>query len=211
MKYLVKTALVVLPFTLSGCLAPEGDPNQRAKNGAVIGGMIGGLLGSSNGNTRGVIAGVAVGAAAGALIGHELDKQEAELRDSLASRGIGIENTGSELIVTLPEDITFDTGSAAISPSLQADLEVLAESLGRYPDTTVDIIGHTDNIGEAEFNQRLSAERADSVYLLFASEGVAEARMRAFGRGESEPIASNLSDEGRAQNRRVEIIIRPIG
>jgi len=199
-------------FTLAACTTPDGSPRPNTTEGAVIGGIMGGLIGSLQGGKKrnNVILGTAIGATIGGLIGQELDRQEEALRASIGNGEVSIVNTGSELIVTLPEAITFDTGSSVVRASLQSDILALARNLNDFPDTTVDIIGHTDNVGDAGFNQQLSAQRADSVYILLSDSGVPTHRMRAIGRGENEPKASNLSDDGRAQNRRVEIIIRPI-
>lgn len=208
-SFLLTTACL---FALAACTSPDGKPRPKTTEGAVIGGMIGGILGlNAKGNKRdNVIIGTAIGAAVGGLIGQELDRQADALRSSLGNGEIGIVNTGSELVVTLPESITFDTGSAVLRESLRGDLTILADNLNEFSNTTVDIIGHTDNVGAAGFNQQLSAQRADSVFIVLNNAGVDAERMRAFGRGEDEPKASNLSEEGRAQNRRVEIIIRPI-
>ena len=205
--------LAISAVALAACTAPDGSPRPKTTNGAIIGGLLGGIIAADRGGDRkadNVILGAALGAAVGGLIGQELDRQEQALRASLNNGQVGIVNTGNELIVTLPEAITFDTGSAVVRSSLRADLHALSANLNDFPNTTVDIIGHTDNVGAAGFNQQLSAQRANSVFNIFSEGSVAHSRMRAFGRGEDEPIASNLSAEGRAQNRRVEIVIRPI-
>ena len=118
-------------------------------------------------------------------------------------------NTGSELIVNLPQDILFATDSASLRGDLTQDLQAVARSLLNYPNTTVQVVGHTDNTGSAAYNQDLSQRRAQSVASVLQANGVPGGRIVAFGRGEDQPIASNLSVAGRAQNRRVEIIIRP--
>ena len=143
------------------------------------------------------------------MIGQELDRQEEALKNSIGGSGATITNTGAELVVTLPEAITFDTGSSVVRPDLLGDLNKLAANLNEFDQTTVDVLGHTDNVGEAGFNQQLSAQRADAVRILLINGGVAAGRLRAFGRGENEPKATNLTEEGRQQNRRVEIVIRP--
>ncbi len=202
--------------TLSACTNPADyppgqDPQQKTKQGAAIGGFIGavtGLATAGDDPAKSAAVGAVVGAGAGALIGSQLDKQAAELRSSMGS-DVKIRNTGSELIVTMPQDILFATDSAELTGSLRSDLASLARSLQRYPNTTVDVIGHTDNTGTAAYNQNLSARRAASVAAVLRANGVASSRIRAFGRGESEPIASNYTAAGRAQNRRVEIVIRP--
>ena len=187
------------------------DPNANARQSAIAGGLIGAVAGAAvddDRRLRGALIGGALGAGGGAAIGARLDRQEAALRAQLDAN-VGIVNTGNELIVTLPQDILFETDSAALTGSLRSDLGTLSRSLNEFPQSTVDIIGHADNTGEAAYNQDLSARRAQAVSRVLASNGVSPARLRAFGRGEDEPVASNLSPEGRAQNRRVEIVIRP--
>jgi len=203
----------VCAFALAACTTPEGEPRPNTTGGAIMGGLIGGILGSTAGGDKksNIVIGTAIGATVGGLLGQELDRQEEALRASLGNGEIGIVNTGSELVVTLPESITFDTGSAIVRNSLRSDLMVLARNLNEFPDTTVDVIGHTDNVGAASFNQQLSAQRAESVFVILNNSGVEASRIRAFGRGEDEPKASNLNEDGRRQNRRVEIVIRPIG
>lgn len=189
----------------------DADPNANRRQGAITGGLIGAVAGAAlddDERLRGAIIGGALGAGGGAAIGNRLDRQEAALRSQLNS-SVGIVNTGNELIVTLPQDILFETDSAALTGSLRSDLAALARSLNEFPQSTVDIIGHADNTGTAAYNQDLSARRAQAVSRTLANNGVSPARLRAFGRGEDEPIASNLTPQGRAQNRRVEIVIRP--
>lgn len=203
--------------TLTACTDPlvdTGDPRQRTKEGAVIGAGLGAVTGmivteGGSGDARDALIGAAVGAAAGAAIGNQLDRQAAELRRDFSSDEIRVVNTGSELVVTMPQGILFATDSATVRPDLQSDLRVLARSLNDYPASMVDVIGHTDNTGSAGYNQDLSARRAGSVVAVLAGAGVAPDRLRGYGRGEDQPVASNLTPEGRAQNRRVEIVIRP--
>jgi outer membrane protein OmpA-like peptidoglycan-associated protein len=122
---------------------------------------------------------------------------------------VQIVNTGRELIVTMPQDILFDVDSTFVQPSLRSDLRALATNLQQYPNSSVAVIGHTDNTGTAAYNQDLSSRRANAVANILIDAGVSAGRVRAIGRGEDEPIASNLSAAGRQQNRRVEIVIRP--
>lgn len=200
---------------LAACVpADGGDPNaNRMRDGAIIGGILGGLAGAqaNDSNPRtGLIVGAAVGAAAGGAIGAALDRQARDLRAAMADERIIITNTGSELVVTMPDGILFDFDSAAIRAGLQADLRALARNLQDYPDTTVDVIGHTDDIGSAAYNQDLSARRAGAVAGVLLEAGVDPWRVRSFGRGETEPVATNATPEGRQLNRRVEVIIRPV-
>ena len=197
---------------LSACADPATTGDSRAKQGAIGGAIAGGLFGLTRGGDDNVIKGVGgavLGAAIGGAIGTALDKQAGDLREDLGD-DVKIVNAGDRLIVTLPQDILFATASASLTGSLQSDLRSLAYNLQEYPDTTVDVIGHTDNEGSAAYNQDLSARRASSVAGVLTANGVAKSRVRAYGRGEDAPIASNLTAEGRAQNRRVEIVIRPL-
>ncbi len=207
--------LTVSALALAGCMDPGPEPangNSRAQNGALIGAGLGAVLGatrqSGSGRVRSAVVGAAVGAGVGALIGNELDKQAEELRAGLGN-DVQVVNQGDRLVVTMPQDILFATDSATLRADLQSDLHVLARSLQDYPGTTVDVIGHTDNVGDAGYNQGLSTRRANSVAAILISRGVSNSRVRAYGRGEAEPVASNLTAEGRQQNRRVEIVIWP--
>jgi len=213
-KLLLASAVVL---TLGACTSPgvqTSDPKQRTKEGAVLGGLLGataGLLssGDSGERTRGALIGGLVGAGVGAAIGYNLDQQAAELSRDFDDGRIQIINNGDHLVVRMPQDVLFAIDSAAVNPSLQADLRTLAGSLQRYPDSTVQIVGHTDNTGTAAYNQDLSQRRAGAVAAILTGAGVSAGRIQAFGRGEDQPIATNLTPEGRAQNRRVDITIRP--
>jgi outer membrane protein OmpA-like peptidoglycan-associated protein len=203
----------VSALALSGCVTNSVEPmGERTQSGAIIGGMLGaaaGAIGNSSDPGMGAVVGGAAGALAGGAIGAALDRQARDLSGDLSNDDIRIVNTGQELIVTMPEGILFDIDSASIRASLQGDLRALARNLQDYPNTTVDVIGHTDNTGSAAYNQDLSARRAQAVAGVLLEEGVSPGRVRSFGRGEDQPVASNLTPDGRAQNRRVEVIIRP--
>ena len=149
-----------------------------------------------------------VGGAVGAGIGYNLDQQEAELRRDLDGR-VNITNTGDRLIVSFPQAILFESGSFVVRPGLNDDMFALSQSLDRYPQSTIQIVGHTDSDGDAASNQQLSERRANAVADVLLNQGVPFNRVRTFGRGESQPIASNFTPEGKAQNRRVEIVILP--
>ncbi len=216
---MMKTPLILAAasvLALTACVDPNAypnDPNARATNGAIIGGLVGAIAGASvssgDDKLKGAIVGGALGAGTGALIGSDLDRQAAELRGSLSSN-ISVTNAGDYLIVNMPQDLLFATDSATVRPDLTADLRTVASSLLRYPNSRIEVIGHTDNTGTAAYNQDLSQRRAVSVAGVLRDNGVPSGRLAAYGRGEDQPVASNLTVEGRAQNRRVEIIIRPI-
>lgn len=203
-------------MTLGACTQPmqpgNGDPNQRTKNGALIGAGVGALAGAlskGDGNrTEAAVKGALVGGAIGAGVGYSLDKQEAELRAAMDSRVV-ITNTGDRLIVTLPQDILFATDSTQVQAGMQNDLAALARNVNVYSNSTLQIVGHTDSDGEASYNQQLSEGRARAVANVLVSNGVPGSRIQSVGRGESQPVASNLNAAGKAQNRRVEIVILP--
>lgn len=202
--------ILILPLAgillLSACADMSDRQRTGAATGAVAGGILGGVLGKSVGTAA---VGAGLGALAGGMIGQGLDAQAGELRSSFGDSRIGVVNTGSSLIVTMPQDILFATGSAELSGPLRSDLQVLARHLNKYPNSTVQVIGHTDNVGSAASNLTLSRQRASSVASELIAGGVRASRISAIGRGEDQPVASNLTAEGRAQNRRVEIVILP--
>ncbi|MEL6809451.1 MAG: OmpA family protein [Pseudomonadota bacterium] len=204
-------------FVLGACTDPatlgtsSDNPNQNRNQGAAIGAASGAVLGAlikDDNRTDGALIGALVGGAVGAGIGYNLDQQEAELRRDLDSR-VNITNTGDRLIVSFPEAILFDSGSFTVRPGLNDDMFALSQSLDRYPQSTIQIVGHTDSDGDAASNQLLSERRANAVADVLLNQGVPFNRVRTFGRGESQPIASNFTPEGKAQNRRVEIVILP--
>lgn len=216
----MKTRAILLTATLgslalAGCVDPyayPNDPNGRTKTGAITGAIIGGVLGANtNGGNKfaSTAVGAATGAAIGGLIGHTLDQQAADLRASLGDGRIQIINEGSYLRVVMPQDILFATDSTAVNADLTRELGIVAQNLLHYPDSRIEVVGHTDNTGTASYNQDLSQRRAAAVASILRDDGVPSARIIAYGRGEDMPVTTNLTPEGRAQNRRVEILIRP--
>lgn len=215
---LTLASVLVGAMTLGACTetgqigAGPNDPNQKTKNGALIGAGAGALIGalSKGDGNRGdaALKGALIGGAIGGGVGYSLDKQEADLRRQLDSNVI-ITNTGDRLIVTLPQDILFATDSTTVNAGLRDDLRALANNVNVYANSTLQIIGHTDSDGEAAYNQQLSEGRAFAVANVLVADGVPPSRIQSIGRGESQPIASNLSAAGKAQNRRVEIVILP--
>lgn len=213
MKFPTVIAAGALVF-VTAC-ANQGGPNDNAnaRSGAAIGAGIGVLAGVISGDTpeerrRNAARGAVLGGLAGAGIGNVLDRQEEELRAQLGNN-VGIVNNGNNLVVTLPQDILFATNSTAVSGASRADLSTLASSINRYPDSTVNVIGHTDNVGDAAFNDDLSQRRAQAVTSVLINAGVAPQRLRSIGRGEAQPVATNQTAQGRQANRRVEIVITP--
>lgn len=191
------------------------DPNYRTQNGALAGAVLGGILGASNSGgsnearNRSVLVGAALGAAVGGAIGATLDQQAADLRNNLGNPYVTVTNMGGYLLVNLPDDVTFATDSANVRPDLATEIRSIAANLVSYPNSTIQVIGHTDNTGTAAYNYDLSLRRAVAVRDILLGAGVPSNRLSAAGAGEDRPIASNLTVSGRAQNRRVEIIITP--
>lgn len=209
-----KPILAVTLGALALTACEDVNVGERTRTGAAAGALVGGLFGATrDGDNRlaKTAAGAAVGAAIGGAIGAQLDRQQAELEQGFGNDQIDVINTGSELIVRMPQDILFAVDSAAVRPDLRRDLNVLAGNLLRHPDSTVFVVGHTDNTGSAAYNQDLSQRRAQSVASVLIEGGVSPRRLIASGRGEDQPIASNLTAQGRALNRRVDITIRPNG
>jgi outer membrane protein OmpA-like peptidoglycan-associated protein len=186
--------------------------DTRTKQGAVAGGLLGAITGAAiakHNNARGgggAAIGAVAGALAGGLIGRYLDQQA---RDLDAIPGAQVEKRSDSLRVDFSSELLFDSGSAQLEPGAYERLRSLARTLNNYPESRVTVRGHTDNSGEERTNQRLSEERADRVRSFVVSEGVAAGRITAVGFGSSMPVASNATATGRAQNRRVEVEIRP--
>lgn len=207
---MIKPILIAAAGALALASCAPIENNQRTTGGAATGALIGGILAGpvTGGGGRRIAAGAAAGAAIGGLIGQRLDQQAREL-DAAMGDSITVTNQGDQLLVNFPQDILFAVNSATVGSGARGDLQALAANLQRYPDTNVTVIGHTDNTGSAGFNFELSNRRAGSVAGILVNSGVSGARITSIGRGEDAPIASNLTPEGRAQNRRVEVIIRP--
>lgn len=209
-------------FALGACAPQGGDPYatgggtgmNRAEQGAIAGAVVGGILGATrdkdkNGQGKDAIKGALVGAAIGGVGGAVLDQQQKALQQSLNNPNIRVVNNGKYLTVVMPESTLFATDSAAVGAQGQNDLYTIARNLNQYPNSTIQVIGHTDSTGSAAYNQDLSERRARSVAGILTAGGVSQGRVTTAGRGASNPVASNDSAAGRAQNRRVEILIVP--
>jgi len=196
--------LAALPLA-TGCAS-----SSRTTKGAVIGGaggaVVGAAIGKAAGSTaKGAIIGAAVGGAAGAIIGRRMDQQAAELEKEIP--GAEVERVGEGILVTFESGILFDVNSDVLKPTARENLTKVVASLEKYPGTNVVLVGHTDADGTEAYNQTLSERRASSAANFLVAQGVTRARIDATGRGETEPVASNETDSGKQQNRRVEIAI----
>jgi len=194
---------------LAACTNLDGSAN-RTGTGALIGAGVGTVAGNLiGGDTSSRVIGGAVGTILGGTIGAALDRQHRELEQGLAGSGATVVNTGNQLVVTLPESITFDVDSAVVHSDYVDEIAFVARSLRDNPRSTVRVIGHTDNTGSTAHNQALSERRAASVAAILTGNGVEAGRVQTAGVGYSQPVASNDTPGGRAQNRRVEIVITP--
>ena len=214
-RLLVSSFAALSLVTVSGCVT---DPNTGEKKvsrtaigaggGALAGLLLGGLIGGGTGR----IVGAGIGGIAGAAVGYQMDKQIKELKEQTAGSGVDVTeaDNGQSILVNLPEGVTFDVGSATLKPQFRATLDQIAQSLRTYPDSLIDVYGHTDSTGSDAFNQTLSESRARTVANYLTMQGVAASRIRSQGYGETMPVADNMTAEGRAKNRRVEIKIVPI-
>ncbi|MGZ8414845.1 MAG: OmpA family protein [Gemmatirosa sp.] len=205
-----RTALIFgaasLTIGSTGCASLGSSKGKGAVIGATTGAVAGGLIGRSNGSTsRGAIIGAAVGGAAGAIIGHQMDQRAKTLEQTIA--GARVERVGEGILVTFDSGLLFDFDSDVMREPARANLRELAANFSRYPDSDLLIVGHTDAQGEDVYNQRLSERRASSAATYLAAQGVPRERVRTAGRGEVEPVAQNDSEDGRQQNRRVEVAI----
>lgn len=180
--------------------------------GAGGGAVVGGFLGAATGNDArvGALVGAGVGALTGGMIGSYMDQQEAELRAQLQGTGVSVTREGNQIILNMPSNITFDTDSARVKPQFNDTLVSVGLVLKKFDRTLVDVYGYTDSTGPDAYNQKLSQDRAVSVATALANQGVKQQRFYITGRGEDDPIASNATEAGRAQNRRVEILLSPL-
>ncbi len=213
-----RLAIVALCATyLSACTTT--DPytgEQKMSNtagGAAIGaglGALGGLVVGGGDKGRNALIGAAIGGLAGGAIGNYMDQQESELRAQLQGTGVSVTRMGDRIVLNMPSNVTFATDQDQVIPPFYRTLDSVAIVLNKFNKTLIDVNGHTDSTGSLAHNQGLSERRAASVANYLASRGVDQRRMSTLGFGPSQPVASNATPDGRAQNRRVEVLIAPI-
>ena len=205
---------------LAACTTTDPYTGQVVRNntgtGAIAGALGGAALGyltNTNRSEQGrknALIGAGIGALAGAGVGNYMDRQQAQLRRDLAGSGVDVQRQGDNIVLQMPSDVTFGFDRSDIQPQFYDTLSSVARSLNEYPQTLVDVVGHADSIGRADYNQQLSERRALAVADNLTNRGgVLRDRLYVDGRGSSQPIATNDTEEGRAKNRRVEIILRP--
>ena len=213
-------AMVSLVVVVSGCQSNpfqtenpytgEQEVNKTTK-GAGIGAVAGLVAGAiAGGSRKNLLIGAGVGALAGGLVGNYMDRQDAKLRAQLRGTGVSITRIGNQIVLNMPGNVTFSTNSSNISANYYDVLNSVALVLIEFDQTYVDVVGHTDSTGSLELNQRLSKQRASSVARYLESQKVLPERILTRGMGPNSPIAPNDTVEGRALNRRVEIILTPI-
>ncbi len=206
----MKIATLGLAFATSAMLFQSCATATKTQKGAVIGaaagGTIGAIIGKKAGNTAvGAIIGGAVGGTAGAVIGRRMDRQAEEIKNTVPNAEVIREGEG--IIVKFDSGILFDVNQSELKSAARSNIESLATSLKNNPETNILIVGHTDATGTDAYNYKLSERRAASVKAYAVNQGIAPSRLTTEGRGETEPISDNTTDSGKAQNRRVEIVI----
>ena len=199
------TSLAAVAIILAGCKSMN-----KTTKGAIIGtaggGAIGAVVGKVAGNTAlGAVIGAAVGGATGAVIGHKMDKQAKEIETKVP--GVKVDRVGEGINVEFSEKILFGFNQSSLNATASSNLDKLALVLKEYPDTDIEIQGHTDSKGADDYNMTLSEKRASSVATYLKGKGVASSRIRTKGYGETAPVATNDTEDGRAQNRRVNFLI----
>jgi outer membrane protein OmpA-like peptidoglycan-associated protein len=218
MKRIAITALVAC-FTVTGCMTYDpytgekkvSDTTKGAGIGAATGAVIGLLTGgNAAAHRKNALIAAGVGALAGGAIGNYMDRQQAELRHDLQGTGVSVTRMGDNITLNMPGNITFKTNSAELDPSFHKVLDSVNIVVKKYNKTVVEVAGHTDNTGGAEYNQQLSERRANSVAQYLESQGLANNRVVTVGAGETRPVSDNSTVEGRAANRRVELTLTPL-
>ncbi len=214
-RLIVSSLAALSLMTVTACVTDPNTGERKVSRTAIGGGggaLLGLLLGGLIGGGTGRIIGAGIGGIAGGAVGYQMDKQIRELKESTAGSGIDITETdnGQAILVNLPDGVTFDVDSSSLKPQFRNTLDEIGISLNQYPNSLIDVYGHTDSTGSDQYNQALSERRASTVANYMVMRGVSATRIRSQGFGETMPIADNETIEGRASNRRVEIKIVPI-
>lgn len=218
-SHLAAATVVAATMLAAGCQTVDPYTGETktasATKGAAIGAGAGALLGILTGDDskdrrKRALIGAGVGGLAGGAVGGYMDRQEGELRQRLAGSGVGVTRVGDEIILNMPGNITFQTNSSDLNPQFFDVLNSVTLVLEEYDKTVVQVVGHTDSTGSAEYNQALSERRAATVATYLANRDIDRQRILAFGEGEMRPVADNSTAAGRAVNRRVELTLSPI-
>lgn len=216
MRSKILVPALALTIALSGCTTnPYTGESQTSKGawgalaGAAAGAAVGALSSSKGDRKKGILTGVAAGAALGGGIGYYMDVQEAKLRQKLQGTGVSVTRNGNELILNMPNNVTFDSASSQLKAAGANTLSGVALVVAEFNKTRVNVVGHTDSSGSRELNMKLSRERADAVAAQLIGQGVTGSRIATYGVGPDQPVASNSTADGKAQNRRVTITLSP--
>jgi len=215
-KWVPLTIGAIIIISACSTVNPYTEEKQTSKLaigagvGAASGAVIGLITADSKNRQRNALIGAGVGALAGGSIGYYMDTQEAKLRQRLKNSGVSVSRVGNQIVLNMPGHVTFESNSADINAGFYEVLNSVAIVLEEYKKTTVDVVGHTDNVGSDTYNQKLSERRAQGVAQYLAGQGIMPERLLMAGYGESQPIAANNTPEGRAKNRRVTIQINPL-
>ncbi len=217
-KPIIIGTLCASTIIMTGCSTtnPYTGEKQTAKSttGALIGATAGALLGYATADKdkrkERALKGAGIGAVTGGSVGYYMDVQEVKLKEKLAGSGVSVTRDGDDIMLNMPSNITFASGSASLSPEFHSALDGVVMVLNEYKSTLVTVEGHTDNTGSDDFNLHLSKKRAVAVAEYLRNKGIAEERLAATGYGESKPVTDNETEASRAQNRRVEVSISPI-
>ena len=214
---IIVAAVCAAAVVLAGCEATDSfahDPEKaKTRRGAGYGaaaGAVVGLLTAGSNPFKSAIIGAAAGALVGGAVGNYMDKQEAKLRQQMAGTGVDVVRNGDHITLDMPGNVTFGFDSADLNAQFYPVLDKVSGTLKEYDKTVIEVAGHTDSVGSDTYNQGLSQRRATSVASYLSSHGVTGTRVVTVGAGEAHPVASNDTEEGRAQNRRVEITIVPV-
>jgi outer membrane protein OmpA-like peptidoglycan-associated protein len=211
--------VTLLTLNLVGCYTYDpytgekkvSDTTKGAGIGAAAGAVVGLLTGGdAAAHRKNALIAAGVGALAGGAIGNYMDRQQADLRHELQGTGVSVTRMGDNITLNMPGNITFKTNSAEVDPSFYKVLNSVDIILKKYDKTVVEVAGHTDNTGSAQYNQALSERRANSVAQYLESQGLASNRVVTIGAGETKPVADNSTPEGRQANRRVELTLTPL-
>lgn len=205
------------PDPYAGQPAPQEQQAgmSKTKKGALLGAAVGAVAGLLSGDDaterrQRALVGAGVGGLAGGAIGNYQDRQERALRERMAGTGVDVVRQGDNITLNMPGAITFAFDRAELQPQFYPVLNDLARTLNEYNQTVIEVAGHTDNVGSDAYNQELSVRRANAVAAYLTGQGVMQQRIITVGAGESRPVAPNDSEQGRAQNRRVEITLVPV-
>lgn len=216
-RLLVVAGALCVTMGLSACTTnPYTGESEAGKSGigaglgAALGAGVGMLSSSKHDRGKGALIGAAAGAALGGGAGYYMDVQESKLRDKMRGTGVSVTRQGDNIVLNMPNNVTFDSNSSTLKPAGANTLTGVAMVLKEYPKTAVNVVGYTDSTGTRALNMKLSQQRADGVGSALITQGVDGSRVRTQGAGPDNPIASNSTEQGKAQNRRVEITLSPL-